>query len=79
MQVPVAGSVKMSVFKERLASYVNLMKPHVTVLLLGTTLAAMAIAQRGFPPLDSRHTRSPSDPNAKMNAPSVVGVERAAG
>jgi protoheme IX farnesyltransferase len=27
------------------------MKPHVTVLLLGTTLAAMAIAQRGFPPL----------------------------
>jgi len=27
------------------------MKPHVTVLLLGTTLAAMAIAQRGLPPL----------------------------
>jgi heme o synthase len=51
MQVPVAGSVKTSLFKERLASYVNLMKPHVTVLLLGTTLAAMAIAQRGMPSL----------------------------
>jgi protoheme IX farnesyltransferase len=37
--------------KERLASYLNLMKPHVTVLLLGTTLAAMVIAQRGFPSL----------------------------
>ena len=51
MQVPVAGSVSTSVFKTRLASYVNLMKPHVTVLLLGTTLAAMAIAQRGLPPI----------------------------
>jgi protoheme IX farnesyltransferase len=51
MQVPVAGSVRTSLFRERLASYVNLMKPHVTVLLLGTTLAAMAIAQRGFPSL----------------------------
>ncbi|TMD27895.1 MAG: protoheme IX farnesyltransferase, partial [Chloroflexi bacterium] len=27
------------------------MKPHVTVLLLGTTAAAMAIANRGFPAL----------------------------
>jgi protoheme IX farnesyltransferase len=27
------------------------MKPHVTVLLLGTTVAAMAIADRGLPPL----------------------------
>jgi protoheme IX farnesyltransferase len=31
----------------RLAAYVNLMKPHVTVLLLGTTLAAMAVASSG--------------------------------
>ena len=31
------------------AAYVNLMKPHVTVLLLGTTLAAMVVAQGGFP------------------------------
>jgi heme o synthase len=49
MQVPVAGSVRASLLRERAASYLNLMKPHVTVLLLGTTLAAMAIAQRGFP------------------------------
>ncbi len=34
----------------QIGSYVNLMKPHVTVLLLGVTLAAMAMAQRGFPP-----------------------------
>jgi len=34
-----------------LSSYINLMKPHVTVLLLGITAAAMAIAGRGLPPL----------------------------
>jgi protoheme IX farnesyltransferase len=32
-----------------LSSYIGLMKPHVTVLLLGTTLAAMALAGRGLP------------------------------
>ncbi|HEU5441972.1 MAG TPA: heme o synthase [Ktedonobacterales bacterium] len=32
-------------------AYVNLMKPHVTVLLLGTTLAAMVVAAGGFPPV----------------------------
>jgi heme o synthase len=32
-----------------LSSYIGLMKPHVTVLLLGTTLAAMAIAADGLP------------------------------
>jgi len=32
-------------------NYIDLMKPHVTVLLLGTTAAAMAIAARGLPPL----------------------------
>lgn len=37
--------------KLRLGGYINLMKPHVTVLLLGVTLASMAIAQGGFPPL----------------------------
>jgi protoheme IX farnesyltransferase len=37
--------------RQTIASYVNLMKPHVTVLLLGVTAAAMAIAQRGLPPL----------------------------
>lgn len=38
-------------FKRTLSSYINLMKPHVTVVLLGTTVAAMAIAQRGLPDL----------------------------
>ncbi len=33
-----------------LSSDIGLMKPHVTVLLLGTTLAAMALAGRGLPP-----------------------------
>ena len=33
-----------------LSSYIDLMKPHVTVLLLGTTVAAMAIAKQGLPP-----------------------------
>lgn len=37
--------------KQTISSYINLMKPHVTVLLLGTTVAAMAIAYRGLPPL----------------------------
>ncbi|HEY7123237.1 MAG TPA: heme o synthase [Ktedonobacterales bacterium] len=41
-----SGALKM-----RINAYTNLLKPHVTVLLLGVTLAAMAIAQRGFPPL----------------------------
>ncbi|SRR6266487_1064968 len=36
---------------QTISSYVNLMKPHVTVLLLGTTVAAMAIADRGLPSL----------------------------
>lgn len=35
--------------RQTISSYINLMKPHVTVLLLGTTVAAMAIAQRGMP------------------------------
>ncbi len=37
--------------RQTISSYVDLMKPHVTVLLLGTTLAAMAIAAQGLPPL----------------------------
>jgi protoheme IX farnesyltransferase len=35
--------------RQTIANYVDLMKPHVTVLLLGTTAAAMAIADRGLP------------------------------
>src|SRR6266516_3805080 len=37
--------------QQTIANYVDLMKPHVTVLLLGTTAAAMAIAYQGLPPL----------------------------
>ncbi len=37
--------------KATFASYLNLMKPHVTVMLLGVTLAAMAVAAGGMPRL----------------------------
>jgi protoheme IX farnesyltransferase len=37
--------------RQTLSAYLNLMKPHVTVLLLGITVAAMAIAGRGLPNL----------------------------
>jgi protoheme IX farnesyltransferase len=40
-----------SPWRHTISSYVNLMKPHVTVLLLGTTAAAMTIAGGKFPPL----------------------------
>src|SRR5579884_2520385 len=38
-------------WRARVGAYVSLMKPHVTVLLLGTTLAAMVMAGRGMPAL----------------------------
>jgi protoheme IX farnesyltransferase len=38
-------------WRQTVSGYINLMKPHVTVLLLGTTVATMAIAQRGWPGL----------------------------
>src|SRR6185369_16411932 len=38
-------------WRATLSAYVSLMKPHVTVLLLGTTLAAMSVAVHGAPPL----------------------------
>jgi heme o synthase len=41
-----SGSVRQTI-----SSYINLIKPHVTVMLLGTTVATMAIAQRGAPDL----------------------------
>ncbi len=37
--------------RQTIANYVNLIKPHVTVLLLGITVATMAIARQGFPEL----------------------------
>ncbi len=42
---------EMGPVRQTISNYVDLMKPHVTVLLLGTTAAAMAIANRGFPPV----------------------------
>ncbi|HLZ59778.1 MAG TPA: heme o synthase [Ktedonosporobacter sp.] len=42
---------EISVARQTIANYVDLMKPHVTVLLLGITAAAMAIAKQGLPPL----------------------------
>ena len=41
-----------SLVGQTIANYVDLMKPHVTILLLGTTAAAMAIAAGGLPPLE---------------------------
>ncbi len=39
------------VIRQTITNYIDLMKPHVTVLLLGVTVAAMAIARQGLPPL----------------------------
>jgi protoheme IX farnesyltransferase len=44
-----AAGKKLSLLRQTISSYLDLMKPHVTVLLLGTTAAAMAIAQRALP------------------------------
>ncbi|MBF6589993.1 MAG: protoheme IX farnesyltransferase [Ktedonobacterales bacterium] len=42
--------VRAPTWRATISAYVNLMKPHVTVLLLGTTLAAMTVAAGGMPP-----------------------------
>jgi protoheme IX farnesyltransferase len=47
----VASQRAVATWRTVLSSYVGLMKPHVTVLLLGITLAAMAIARDGLPSL----------------------------
>src|SRR5260370_17435949 len=44
-----ATTVSAPAWRASLGAYVNLMKPHVTVLLLGTTLAAMVVAAGGMP------------------------------
>ncbi|MDE3229551.1 MAG: heme o synthase [Chloroflexota bacterium] len=46
----VASERAVAAWRATFSSYLGLMKPHVTVLLLGTTLAAMAIAGTGLPP-----------------------------
>ena len=45
-------AVRAATWRGTLSAYINLMKPHVTVLLLGTTLASMVVAVGGFPRLD---------------------------
>ena len=44
-----ATTVSAPAWRVPLGAYLNLMKPHVTVLLLGTTLAAMVVAAGGMP------------------------------
>ncbi len=50
-QEEAAASKEVGPVRQTISNYVDLMKPHVTVLLLGVTAAAMAIAYRGLPPL----------------------------
>jgi heme o synthase len=50
-QVEYETQKEFGVLRQTIASYVNLMKPHVTVLLLGVTAATMAIARQALPPL----------------------------
>ncbi len=42
---------EISISRQIISNYVNLIKPHVTVLLLGITVATMAIARKGLPDL----------------------------
>jgi protoheme IX farnesyltransferase len=42
---------EIGLLRQTIASYINLIKPHVTVLLLGITVATMAIAYQGLPPI----------------------------
>ncbi len=51
-QAEVEVQKERGVVRQTISNYVDLMKPHVTVLLLGVTAAAMAIAKQGLPPLD---------------------------
>jgi len=50
-QVAVEATREIATVRQTIASYINLIKPHVTVLLLGVTAATMAIARQTLPPL----------------------------
>ncbi len=50
-QAEVEAKQEVGLVRQTIANYVDLMKPHVTVLLLGVTVASMAIAVQGLPPL----------------------------
>ena len=50
-QAAVEAKKEVGPVRQTISNYVDLMKPHVTVLLLGVTAASMAIAVQGLPPL----------------------------
>src|SRR6266704_808957 len=50
-QAETEAKKEIGVVRQTIANYIDLMKPHVTVLLLGVTAAAMSIANQGLPPL----------------------------
>ncbi len=50
-EIETMEQVEVGPVRQTINNYVDLMKPHVTVLLLGVTAAAMAIAQQGLPSL----------------------------
>src|SRR5712691_7986393 len=50
-QAEVEAKKEHGVVRQTISNYIDLMKPHVTVLLLGVTAAAMSIANQGLPPL----------------------------
>lgn len=50
-QAEAEANREVSVVRQTVANYIDLMKPHVTVLLLGVTAASMSIANQGLPPL----------------------------
>jgi protoheme IX farnesyltransferase len=48
-ELPGATTGAAPTWRGRLGAYISLIKPHVTVLLLGTTLASMVVAANGLP------------------------------
>jgi protoheme IX farnesyltransferase len=48
---PVKEEVAVSSLRQTISNYINLIKPHVTVLLLGVTVSTMTIANKSFPSL----------------------------
>src|ERR1700730_12436042 len=50
-QAEAEATKEVGVVRQTISNYIDLMKPHVTLLLLVVPLAAMAIAEQGLPPL----------------------------
>ena len=51
LSVPGRTQRELGLIKQAIPGYIDLMKPHVTVMLLGMTAAAMVIARQALPPL----------------------------